>query len=49
MKVQHTRSEAEVTELADEELAAVSAGAIFMKYDNTKGEVIPDDHRSWIE
>jgi hypothetical protein len=39
MNAQHIWSEAEVSELTDEELAAVSAGAIYMKIDGLDGQV----------
>jgi len=38
-----------IDELADEELSAVSAGAIYMNYGDVKGEVTADSHEKWIE
>ncbi len=47
MNAQRTLNEVEL--LTDEELAAVSAGAIYMNFDDTKGEASTNDFKQWIE
>lgn len=38
-----------IDELSDEELSAVSAGAIYMKYGDIAGTVTTDGFARWIE
>ena len=38
-----------VEALTDEELDAVSAGAVYMKLDEVKGEVTTNGFKDWIE
>ncbi len=47
MNAQSTLNEVEV--LTDEELAAVSAGALYMNFDEIKGEVTTNGFKDWIE
>ena len=49
MNAQHRRSEAEISELPDEESAVVSAGTIYLKTDGLDGQVTTEGFNQWID